>query len=317
VTAASSSGRHRREYEHRVNRVIDHIRAHRAEELTLEALSRVAAFSPFHFHRVFKAVTGENLFELVQRIRLEAAAGALVMRPDAEVLAIALDNGFTSASGFARAFRERFGMSATEWRAGGASAWSKARMAKRKPGTAERSGGKAAADAGGHGGPSRRNDDMLNVTVNTLPAVRVAYMRHTGPYGAAGAIPDLWRRLRRWAEPRDLWTAERVCLGIAHDDPRVTDPEKCRYDAAVVLGESRVDDTAVNVATVPAGKFAVAEWRGTASEVDGAWDAIFGWLPGSGYQPDERAALEVYRGDCMDFATGVVRCDICLAVTPL
>src|SRR6267143_1069627 len=51
-----------RGYEKRVNLVIDHVSAHLAEDLSLEGLARVAAFSPFHFHRIFRAITGETLF---------------------------------------------------------------------------------------------------------------------------------------------------------------------------------------------------------------------------------------------------------------
>ena len=119
----------RPEYEKRVHRVIDHIRDHLADELTLAALARVAAFSPFHFHRVFAAITGETLFGFIQRVRIErgrrrahepsrpgrAGGGARSWR--------------LFAAAFARAFRARFGMSATEWRAGGAERW-RARQAR-------------------------------------------------------------------------------------------------------------------------------------------------------------------------------------------
>ena len=118
------TGGHRLEYETRVNRVIDHIRGHLAEELSLSTLARVAAFSPFHFHRVFRAITGETLFGFIHRLRIEKAAGALLNHPDQSVLEIALDHGFASAATFARAFKTRFGMSATEWRGGGAARWS-------------------------------------------------------------------------------------------------------------------------------------------------------------------------------------------------
>lgn len=311
----SRDERHRREYQRRVNKVIDHISATLGEEHSVESLARVAAFSPFHFHRVFKAVTGENLFELVSRLRLEAAAGALLARRDDDVLAIALDHGFSSASAFARAFKERFGMSATEWRGGGASVWSKARMAESKQRKADGNAGKAAGGGDPYVPGMTHTDD--EITIQKLPAMRVAYLRHTGPYGEAGKIPDLWRSLRRWAEARDLWTADRLCLGIAQDDPRVTAPEKCRYDAAIVIGDRAIDESAINVAVVPPGKFATVKFVGTAKEVDAPWDAIFRWLPESGYQPDHRAALEVYRGECIDFRTEVVTCDICLAVKPL
>lgn len=105
----------RLEYEKRANRVVDHIHEHLAEELSLAALARVAAFSPFHFHRVFRAITGETLFAFIQRLRLERSAGALLAHPDVSVLAVALDHGFSSAATFARAFKGHFGMSATEF----------------------------------------------------------------------------------------------------------------------------------------------------------------------------------------------------------
>jgi AraC-like DNA-binding protein len=75
------TGGSRLEYDRRVNRVIDHIRRHLAEELSLAELARVAVFSPFHFARVFKAATGETLFGFIQRLRIERAATALVNRP--------------------------------------------------------------------------------------------------------------------------------------------------------------------------------------------------------------------------------------------
>src|SRR5262245_1458709 len=116
ASAASFPDRNRVEYEKRVNRVIDHVRQHLGEELTLASLARVAAFSPFHFHRVFHAIAGETLFGFIHRQRIEKAAGALLSGRDRSVLEVALDHGFSSAATFARAFRAHFGMSATQWR---------------------------------------------------------------------------------------------------------------------------------------------------------------------------------------------------------
>ena len=106
----------RREYERRINRVIDYVQAHLADELTLERLALVAAFSPFHFHRVFAAITGETVSDFIRRVRLERAAGALISLPETSILDIAFRYGFSSAATFARAFRAHFGMSATHWR---------------------------------------------------------------------------------------------------------------------------------------------------------------------------------------------------------
>lgn len=307
----SDGSKSRVEYQNRVNRVIDYIQAHRADDLSLEVLARVAAFSPFHFHRVWKGVTGENLKEFVQRVRLEWAASALLGRPGVEVTTIALDSGFQSASAFARAFKDRFGMSATEWRSGGFAVWSKDRQADRNPGQADRKDCDALRDGDGQAEP-------MKVTIENRPATRLAYMRHVGPYGAGSAIPELWMRLARWAQARDLWTPDRVAIGIAHDDPKIAAPEKCRYDAGIVVPAGIATDTQVNVVELPAGKYACAPFAGSGADIGAAWDRVFAeWMPRSGFQPDDGPFLEIYRGEAWDVTTGVVRCDLCTPVRPL
>ena len=48
----------RRDYINRTNKVMNYIENHLEADLSLAALSRIAAFSPFHFHRMFKAIVG-------------------------------------------------------------------------------------------------------------------------------------------------------------------------------------------------------------------------------------------------------------------
>ncbi len=43
-------------YRRRVNRVIDHIKDHLTEPLPIAKLARLAHFSPFHFHRIFRSI---------------------------------------------------------------------------------------------------------------------------------------------------------------------------------------------------------------------------------------------------------------------
>jgi AraC family transcriptional regulator len=106
----------RREYAARMNRVVDYIQGHLADSLDLEQLAGVACFSPFHFHRLFRAWTGETLQAFVHRLRLERAAQLLVFNRVRSISDIALECGFSSSSVFARAFKTGFGVSAGEWR---------------------------------------------------------------------------------------------------------------------------------------------------------------------------------------------------------
>ena len=301
------AGDHRGEYDRRVNRVIDHIRQHLADELPLATLARIAAFSPFHFHRVFRAVTGETVAGFVQRLRIEKAAAALRDHPDQSVLAVALDHGFASPAAFARAFRGRFGMTATAWRAGGAERWRrrwrKAEQQLRKPRKAPRGG--------------RRQTRRMSVRVADMSPWHVAFMRYVGPYGARG-IPALWERLRTWIAAHDLGSGPRVKLGVAYDDPSITVPERCRYDACVVVPRDLAPDRLVDVMDVPGGRYAIAAFVGTAHQIEGVWDRVFAdWLPGSGYQPDDRPCYELYRGDPSVDGRGTFRCELHLPVRRL
>jgi AraC family transcriptional regulator len=70
---------------------------------------------------------------------------------------------------------------------------------------------------------------------------------------------------------------------------------------------------------IAGGQYAVAPFQGTARDILPAWERVFAaWLPGSGWQPDDRACYELYRGDpTVDPKKDVFRCELCLPVRPL
>lgn len=301
----------RREYERRINRVIDHVQAHLDGDLTLERLAEVAAFSPFHFHRVFAAITSETLSDFIHRVRLERAAGALISLPQTNILEIALRYGFSSAATFARAFKTHFGMSATQWRSGGAEQW-------RKRHRAERKNRKAAAKRIGHRSPASLEEITMRVEIREIPPYRIAYMRHFGPYGAKGAIVALWTQLWHWIRSRDLVHPGMLTVGIGHDAPSIVAQDRLRYDAGLIVGDDFKPDRAVNVANLPGGKYAVAPFQGPTTVITDAWARLYTvWLPGSGYQPEDRPRLELRRDHVLHLPPGHFRCELCLPVVPL
>src|SRR5215475_12286984 len=88
------------DYVDRINRAIDHITRNLAEPLPLEDVARTASFSPFHFHRIFRALVGETLHAFVKRVRLERALHLMAHRKGASLTDIALACGFSSSSDF-------------------------------------------------------------------------------------------------------------------------------------------------------------------------------------------------------------------------
>jgi len=83
--------------------------------LSLDSLARHAGMSPYHFLRVFNAVSGLTPHQYVRRARLRRAAVRLLVEPT-RVIDIALDSGFRDVSNFNHAFGAEFGVSPRRYR---------------------------------------------------------------------------------------------------------------------------------------------------------------------------------------------------------
>jgi AraC family transcriptional regulator len=92
------------DYRARLIRVFVHIQRHLDGPLALDDLAGLAGFSPFHFHRVFRGMTGESVQAHIRRLRLERAAQRL-KHGGRSILEIALDAGYDSHEAFTRAFK--------------------------------------------------------------------------------------------------------------------------------------------------------------------------------------------------------------------
>ena len=312
------SENHRKEYLSRIHKAQDYIEANLAGNPKLEDVARAACFSPFHFHRVFSAVTGETLHQFISRLRLERAAGWLYLPGNRSITDIALDSGFSSSATFARAFAQAYGMSASEFR--------------KKCKTLGKDG-KAANGVDDYGGgmaitPLSRRPEMKNITpkqplsmeVRDLPAKHLAYVRHVGPYaGQPDLFERLWGQLCQWAGPRGLLHlsgSENIC--VYHDDPDITARENLRISLGITVDAKTTTTPPVNLLEIPAGKYAVATYKLIPAEYGAAWQFVMGeWLPSSGYQPDDRPCYECFLNDPGQDPEGKHHVELRVAVKPL
>ena len=120
----------------------------------------------------------------------------------------------------------------------------------------------------------------MEVRIETVPVMRFAFVRHTGPYGAVG---QTWGRLMAWAGPRGLFGPRTRMLGLVHDDPEVTPPDRVRYDACVTVDERCRPEGDVGVQEVGGGEYAVTTHRGQYDKLGKTYAQLCGeWLPTSG-----------------------------------
>jgi AraC family transcriptional regulator len=274
------------DYVARVNRAIDHVVQNLTEPLQLEDVARVACFSPYHFHRIFRSLVGETLAAFVKRVRLERAVVMLSHRPDATLTEIALACGFSSSSDFSRSFRAHYGVppSLFDVERFRASRREQLQRAATPPGEEHRLLQL----------PAGENPDGFAAVLRKLPARRVAYIRVLEPYEGSGVIEAI-ASLRAWAEARGL--AEGQWLGYQWDDPEIVALEKCRYDVGLEIPEGVAVDGEVGVMRFPAMTVAEVEIAGSIELEMRAIDWVFRtWLPSSGFAPASQPCFEAWNG---------------------
>ncbi len=276
------------DYLDRVHRAIDHVLTHLAEPLLLDDVAKVACFSPYHFHRIFRASVGETLAAFVKRVRLERAVVEMSHRPDATLTEIALACGFQSSSDFSRSFRAHYGVPPRLFDVERFRAARREHMQQQlmPPGEAHRL----------QRLPPGENPDGFVARVRELPARRLAYVRVHAPYaGGGGGVMAAIDRLRAWAEPRGL--ADGQWYGYQWDDPEIVPLERCRYDVGLELPATAVVAREVGTLELPALRVAELAIAGSIELEMRALDWLYTtWLPHSGFAPAHQPCFEAWDG---------------------
>jgi AraC family transcriptional regulator len=291
--------KNRSEYDRRICKAIDYIHLHFKEEMSIDEVAKSAAFSKFHFQRLFRALTGESVGEFVRRFRLETAARRLKTPSyQADITSLALELGFSSSQNFAKIFKSHYGMTPSEYRDSSNQTVVDNNQRTRYDGSGEPEG------------------DELNVIVTQLPSVTVAYKRHFGAYASRG-LEKTFDELTNWALANSIGN-EACYLGIPWDDISVTDDKRCRFDCCIVIAEQMNPLRGINTQIIPAGTYAILRREVLQNNFEQPWDELMsGWLPASGLVPDDRPRFEKYLSDGSRDPSGRWLLECCLPVKSL
>ena len=108
------------------------------------------------------------------------------------------------------------------------------------------------------------------MNMEEMEAVEIAYLRRTGPYGPENR--QLMERLKAFLKERGRMGSGTVLLGIALDDPSRTPPDRCRYDAGIIIREG--ERLPLDTRRVRGGRYAVFEIPHTEREVSRFWEDL-------------------------------------------
>ena len=102
-------------YQKRIRDVIEYIHNNVSSDLSNDVLANVAHLSVFHWHRIYRAITGESAAATVKRCRMHRAAAELLVGDDT-VAEIGVSVGITDVRSFTRTFKDYYGVAPGQFR---------------------------------------------------------------------------------------------------------------------------------------------------------------------------------------------------------
>lgn len=129
--------------------------------------------------------------------------------------------------------------------------------------------------------------NALNVRIEDLPPMRVAYVRVVSEHPEAEA----WEKLRTWAEPRGLVKnrGQHPVFGFNNPGPSPSNAEY-GYEFWICVAAETTAEEPVQIKDVPGGKYAVVTIHGFPTPE--IWKQLWDWVQSSGYRWRKTHELE-------------------------
>ncbi|TWI02861.1 transcriptional regulator, AraC family [Luteimonas cucumeris] len=286
----------RNTYAERIDRVVARLQqavVAGGELPDLPELAAIAHLSSFHFHRVYRALTGETIGRTVARLRLLRALH-LLGDAQASITGIAMTVGYETPQAFARAFRDAFAASPSELRAQPARMADELQRLSRPP---ERAG---------------RDDAPLRVDVVSVEPFEVVALRNRGAYED---LDQAYWQLMNWAIAVGIADTLSGLYGIPLQDHRDVPAGEVEFDCAMAFSTEAQPPAPMRRLQVGGGGYARARHVGSFGLLEDATDRLLAeWLPGSGHALRDVPIHYGYLDDPEEVPEAMLRTDIFIPV---
>lgn len=271
-------------YDQKLQRVCEYIQQHLDDELDVETLSRVAALSKFHFHRIFLANTGVNVMRFIQMSRLKRASYQLAFSTDTKIIDIALEAGFDSPEAFSRAFKRSFDQTPSAFR--------------------EQPDWQSWHQRFVFSLPLRELN--MNVNIVERPEEQIAFISHLG---APERVFETAAQFIAWRKETGLSPIlKSKTYGIPFSDPEQTPSAEFRFDIAGTINTDVPENKyGVKSGIIPKGKYVVMRHLGSHDNIkDSVYYLYRDWLPQSELEAGDFPVFFHYH----NFIHDVGECDL-------
>ncbi|MCU0122804.1 AraC family transcriptional regulator [Pseudomonas vlassakiae] len=244
-------------YARRFEAVLAYIDSHLEGDLSVNALSRIANFSAYHFHRQFSAYIGIPVSRYVQLLRLRRAAHQLVASPATPVLEVSFAAGFESPEAFSRAFKRAFGRAPSVFaKAPNWQAWSAVFVV-----------------------PHLSRSISMQIRIVEFAETRVAALEHHGSPGLLGESVEHFRQWRLHSGQSPV--AQSRTFGIPYNNPDTVPEDDFHFAICGEIAEAvRPNSFGVQERVIPAGRCAVIRHAGSPDHIGETLYPLYrDWLP--------------------------------------
>ncbi len=256
-------------------------------------LAEVAHLSPFHFHRVYRALTGETPGHTVARLRMLRAI-RLLMTESSAVTEAALSAGYETPQAFSRAFRQWCGASPSEVRA--------------DPSRLRAIGERLERGSQGPDAPVM----PLQVQIVSVEPIRLMAIRNRGDYAD---LDQAYSRLFAWAAGRGVVEQITGIYGLPWQDHRDVCGEDLEYECAVAIAADVSESDGVTAQAWGGGLWARAHHVGRYEDLEAFTDVLMThWLPESGYMLRNVPIFHHYFDDPEQTPANLCRADVHLPI---
>lgn len=254
-----------------VNKSLNYIYKYIDTDISLEELAKLNSVSKYHFHRIFKEETGENLFDRITSIRLQKAANLLITNSYSTITEIANLCGYASHTSFIKAFKKRFSYTPSQWRKGSFKNFTKDKLALEED--------------------FLQSFDGLEPSIKVIPKKTCAYIRHKGYDGKA--LSKVWQRLLAFAYQNEIKDATQI--GLYHDNTIIIPYEECNYIAAIEVDDGFIPNNSISKFEVLESLCAVFHYEGKYGDICKLMTYIYQyWMPNSGYEAITLPSYAIY-----------------------
>lgn len=268
-------------YQQRLTKVVDYIYQNLDAPLDVNTLADVACMSPYHFHRIYRLMTGETINTSIRRLRLSVSASDLI-RTDKPIATIAKQFNYASIEAYSRAFTQLFQLPPSEYR----------QLHRTSPATLEQ----VSPQNWMTFQPlyDQENQLMYPVEVTEIPSIHLIGVKHQGDYMKIGQAFD---KVCMYAGSHNLFTDRSRSFGIYYHDPKTVATDELESVACISVDDPDlvIDDEQVIKLTIPASRAAALMFKGPYAELEQPYAWLFGqWLPQSDLTLKDHPAFEEY-----------------------